>query len=421
MKKKIFATIAAMTLIASGGAQEQILSLEQLLERAFEANYAIRLEALQLDKAVNNNTLAPVLPSLGLTARATENMGGSAQSSASVGAALNWRLFDGLGMFAQLDRQKQQLSLAELSCRAVAEEIASNVINQYNYIISLKNRVQVTRESMELSQLRYKEALDKYKIKSLSGLEMRLAKTDLNADSTDLVRQVETLDLAYITLNTLLDYEMGLRGYIHDTITLGVTLEKEDLLRQVLRNNTQLEQARQGELIADIDLRLARAVIYPTLDFSAGYNLSNAKQSPTANYSSASGGNIGLSLGFNIFDGLETRRKIRNAQLDTRTAQMSARRIEQAVLEQFSRLYINYNNNLQLIEFETQNSEAAKLNLEVAMDRYRLGELSGIDFRSIQQQYLAAVDRKINVIYQAKSSAISLIVLSGRILTLKGE
>jgi len=55
----------------------------------------------------------------------------------------------------------------------------------------------------------------------------------------------------------------------------------------------------------------------------------------------------------------------------------------------------------------------AYLNMDAAVEMYRLGALSGIEFRDIQISYLNAVDRKLRAIYQAKLSEISLLLLAG--------
>jgi hypothetical protein len=53
--------------------------------------------------------------------------------------------------------------------------------------------------------------------------------------------------------------------------------------------------------------------------------------------------------------------------------------------------------------------------VEAAMERYRLGSLSGIEFRDIQLGYLNAVDRKLRAMYQAKLSEVALLLLGGLI------
>ena len=68
-----------------------------------------------------------------------------------------------------------------------------------------------------------------------------------------------------------------------------------------------------------------------------------------------------------------------------------------------------------MIGFEEESREAALLNLEAAREKYRLGSLSGIEFRDIQLSYLNASDRRLNAIYQAKISEITLHLMAGEL------
>jgi len=49
------------------------------------------------------------------------------------------------------------------------------------------------------------------------------------------------------------------------------------------------------------------------------------------------------------------------------------------------------------------------------LEKYKIGSLSGIEFREFQRSYIDAVDRKLSAIYQAKVSELSLLLLSGEI------
>ncbi|MEG2480208.1 MAG: TolC family protein [Mucinivorans sp.] len=333
------------------------------------------------------------------------------------GLTANWRLFDGLGMFSTYARQKTMCSISELQKREQIEQLVAQVSLQYYLIVSLRSRVQVSIESIGLSQLRYREVLQKYSIGAASGLEMNLAKTDLNTDSSQLIKQQESLDLAYIEMNDLLQFTPDQRGYVSDTIKIMRTLDFDIFAHMTLEQNTQILLSQKGVDVSDLDLKLSRAARYPTLDFSAGYNYGfSDANNPRAVLSAQPGFNWGFTLGVNIFGGLETSRKIKNSKIERNIATISADNTVQKVRTSFSSQYTTYRNNLQLIDFEAQNTDAMRLNLDVAMERYRLGELSGIELRIIQQQYLLAVDRKISTIYQAKASEIELITISGSLL-----
>lgn len=407
----------------------QIMTLDQLIERLVEVNYALEMARLDKSKAQNNVTGAQFMPSLTGTASQRQNTSGrigkldedddrwSTTNTLGAGLSLSWTLFDGLGMFATHDRQKKLLSISQLNLRRSVENMVSDLASEYYLIISLINRVNVARESMELSQIRYKEALEKYNIGSASGLEMRLAKTDLNADSSNLIKRIEDLDVAYINMNNMLNMDFDRRGYIEDSIMLGERLGYDPLMDNLMEDNTNLLLARSGIDLSDIDVRLAKADRYPRISFGGGYNY-NATDNGNfrGTFSNSNGFNWGLNMSVNIFDGLEAKRRLGNARIDQIRSRVNESDVESSVLGSFNSLYTNYTNNLQLIDFETQNTEASRLNLEVAMERFRLGDMSGIDFRTVQQQYLSAVDRKLTVIYQAKVSEISLLRLAGRMV-----
>ena len=64
--------------------------------------------------------------------------------------------------------------------------------------------------------------------------------------------------------------------------------------------------------------------------------------------------------------------------------------LEQALRADLSNLWQAYQNNLQMLNLERQNLVAAKENHEIAMERYMLGNLSGIEMREAQKSLLDA-------------------------------
>lgn len=428
MLKKSISLLLLSMLCMVGYAQQNIRTLDQLINRGLEVNYNLELTRLRESQSQNNISISHFTPTV--TGSARQNQLHSAQmgqlpdnaerwsstNTLGAGVSLNWRLFDGMAMFVSHERQKELYTSSQLTTINDMQSLVAEVANQYYLIISLVNRVKVARESIELSQLRYHEALAKYNIGAASGLEMKLAKTDFNSDSSNLIKQIETLNLAYIQLNGTLNYEMDERGYVEDSIVLREYLSRDTLRESTIANNTLILLARNGENITDLDLRLAKSMRYPTLDFLAGYNYNGTDAGNfRGSFANSNGLNWGFNLSVNIFNGMETNRKIRSAKIEQTISRVNTYRVESDVMTLFNKLYTNYINNLQLIEFETENAEASRLNLEVAMERYRLGDLSGIDFRNIQQQYLSAVERKLNVIYQAKASEVSLLELASRL------
>lgn len=111
----------------------------------------------------------------------------------------------------------------------------------------------------------------------LSGLEAQQAKLDLNADSSNYIKQKELLRSAYISLNTIMNTDLGNNHYVKDSIQLRDPLEFQELYDNTLQYNTTLLIGRRDLKVSELDMKIARAALFPTLDFDAGYNYSRTK------------------------------------------------------------------------------------------------------------------------------------------------
>jgi adhesin transport system outer membrane protein len=121
-------------------------------------------------------------------------------------------------------------------------------------------------------------------------------------------------------------------------------------------------------------------------------------------------------LGINIFDGFNSRRDIKNSAINIKTIDLKYAEIEQGVKADLITIYSAYRNNLRLIQLEEQNLETATENVSIALEKYRLGNLSGIDLREVQKSLLDAKERLLTIQYQAKLAEISLFQIAGRVM-----
>ncbi len=64
-----------------------------------------------------------------------------------------------------------------------------------------------------------------------------------------------------------------------------------------------------------------------------------------------------------------------------------------------------------MVSFEQESALVAFDNLDAALEKYKLRELAGIEFREFQRSYIDAVDREVSAIYQTKISELSLLLI----------
>ena len=433
MRKYVIGLWLAAGFLLSGadcGAQT-IMTLDSCIQRALEANYSIRIVRNQQQQAENDVTVGPFLPTVTVSASQDqtisngrlESMSGtreqdwSRSNSLTAGVALNWTLFDGFEMFVTRNRYEELRSIGELNTKAAIENLVVEVASCYYEVVRQQSKVDAARHTLELSMTRYKEAHDKYVIGSMSGLEALQAKLDLNADSSTYMQEQQALKSAYIALNTVMNTDLHQHEYVRDSIVLREPLAYRRLQDDMMEYNTTLLIGRRDCKVSEMDMKIARAALFPRLSFDGGYNFRRTKApSDVTSLNRSSGPYWGFSLSMNVFNRLENRRNIRNAKLEVENTELSYEEAELQVKSDLAQLYNTYTNNLLLVNFEKDNARIAYENLDAALLKYKLGELAGIEFREFQRSYIDAVDREVSALYDAKIAELSLLLISGKIM-----
>ncbi|RYE56358.1 MAG: TolC family protein, partial [Sphingobacteriales bacterium] len=73
----------------------------------------------------------------------------------------------------------------------------------------------------------------------------------------------------------------------------------------------------------------------------------------------------------------------------------------------------DYTTNLSLLKVERNNVEIAKQNLEITLEKYRLGSIAPLELREAQRNSIDAIARFLEAQYQTKLTEITLKEISG--------
>ena len=437
MKIKFLSFSFALFLLFSGvSGQEVIYDLNECIRIGLERNFSLLIARNSETIAKNNFTIgnAGFLPTLDLTSRHNGSLSdikrnytvgqqtiseNEFNTGTSAGLSLGLTIFNGFSVqttYKKLDELKQ---IGELNTQLSIENLLSDIIVGYYAYIQQVQLLKNLKYAVALSKERLRIDEDRYLLGSSSKLQVLQSRVYLNADSSRLARQMEVVHAAQIRLNELMAVEDLSQGFTtKDTsIIVNPELLYEKLLDETLVNNTGLQLAAKNKIISEYDYKLVVSRSYPYLNASTGYNYSfNTYYPSTTKNQTTSGLSYGLTFGLNIFDGFNQRRSIRNSSIDIKNKELKYLEIEQGVKADLITIYSAYNNFLRLIALETQNLQTATENLDIAMERYRLGNLSGIDLREVQKSLLDARESLLSVESLAKLAEISLMVVSGRIM-----
>jgi outer membrane protein TolC len=123
----------------------------------------------------------------------------------------------------------------------------------------------------------------------------------------------------------------------------------------------------------------------------------------------------GLTLSFDVFDGLNRRRRLENAAVRQRTAELVVEDVRTQLTADLTSAFTNYRNRLELVALERENLEATSANVAIALERFELGEITSVELREVQEQLIQAESRLLAAQFEAKQAEITLLQLSGQL------
>ncbi|HCE58900.1 MAG TPA: TolC family protein [Prolixibacteraceae bacterium] len=418
------------------GRSQEVYDLSRCVITGLENNFSLKIAKTQEQISDNNYTLgnAGYLPTITTTNRFGGTMNNTHQTlsddsktstgslhnnSGSANVNLDLTLFKGFQVQTTYQKLNELKAIGDLNTLMNMENVVSKIIAEYYLFIQQLNLSKNLAYAVELSRERVRIDEQRYLLGSSSKLELLQSMVYLNADSSQYAKQTEILLASQVRLKKLMALE-NLEENItlqDSVIQIDTTLIYNDLLRLTLEQNTGLLLAAKDQNISELDYKIITGRAYPYLNLSSGYTYSfNRYEAGNFKNQQVNGMNYGLTLGMDLYDGYERKREKQNARVAIETQKLQFQEIEQEVKADLITIYYAYENNLRLLKLEEQNLEVARENLGIALERYKLGNLSGLDLREVQKSLLDAEERLISVQYLTKLAEISLLQISGQIM-----
>ena len=416
---------------------QEVYDLKRVLAIGLERNYDIRMVHNEQQIADNNVTWgnAGMLPALDIQGGYNGSITNIGQKTTNqtdlrysnvfnqgvtLGLNLGWTVFDGFLMQTNYARLKEFQSMGEINTRLAIEDLISTLAADYYTYVRQNLRLDNLKYAVALSRERLRIVEARYNMGSMSRLDLQQARVDFNADSSSLIKQYEIVQTSAITLNQIMALDdVSQKLHVSDTlIVANRELDEALLWKNTLETNARLLLSLKNKTLSELDLKAFQSRNFPYLRLNAGYgyalNVYDTKNSSVERQNSL-GLTYGFTVGYALFDGMNRKREQKNARIAVQNRDWEYKRLELSLKADLSAMWIAYRNNLDLTDLETENLDAARENYEIAMERYRLGELSGIELREAQNSLLEAGERLLQAQLDTKLCEISLLQISGRI------
>ncbi|MGM8363119.1 TolC family protein [Flavobacterium sp. ARAG 55.4] len=431
--KNSYQLLILILLSATSLRAQQMLTIEDALKIALENNYEIKIATNDLKADQANNTIgnAGMLPTL--TANVVDNnniqnlsqiridgtensLNNAKNNSLNYGVSLGWTIFDGMSMFAKRAQFQELQKLGESKLKLSILTKIGDVYETYFDLVQQQQQLAALDSTLVISNQRLALAENRFSIGKASKLEVLNAQVDLNTDKVMLLRQKELFSNTKTLLNQILARDTKIDFIVNDIFNVDSALKLDELSELAQKQNPQLQAQIINKRVAELQLKQVKSTRYPTIRVSSGYNFSETQSSlGFTTQSSARGFNYGFSASLNLFDGFAQHRNEKIAHLAIDNAKLQIEQQNLNIETQLATAFQTYLTNLELIELEQTNQAIAKKNLDITLDKFHIGTITTLEFRTAQLNYVNATVRYSNAQFQAKLSEIALKELAGKL------
>jgi outer membrane protein len=426
----LFIVVRALTASAS---TPDTLTVDAAVSIALKSNYGILIARDEAGIAKANNTPgnAGMMPSAAITVSdnyladgtiSQKPKGGSLSSSngsvnnLNATAALSWTVFDGGKMFITKARLAELESFGVLQLRdmvtATVFEVTSafyDVIRQKQQLASISKVLTYNQERLVIMQTSFAQGL-------VPKTNLLQARIDLNVDKENVVIQLNAIANAKRTLNQLLSRGPAIAFEVSDSIPLGYVPDKENLLSQLLSDNTAVLATQKQVTIAHIGVKEAASQLLPKVSINGGYGWSqNDNTASSISMNRTAGPQIGGTLSIPLYQSGNTARQIKTAKLQLQSAEYSLEAAKLDATAQLQKALNDFTDQEALLKIEEDNAGLARENLEISMQRLRFGQATALELRQAEESYEQSLTRLIDIKYNLKLAEIKIKRLVGEL------
>lgn len=435
MKKTLF--IIVLLFSASGLMAQQNLSLMDAIKIGLENNYQVKIFQKDYEIAERNDAWGtagrwPII-NIGITnvnryddrePTLTTEREKYWTNQVAPFLAMNWTLFDGFSIGLTKENFEHLKNLSRGSEIDVVESTIQDIILAYYQVLLENEKLEVLQEVMDLSRDRYEVALMKQDLGNAVTFEVLQEKNSYLRDSTNYIGQEIFYKNAIRDLNFLLGQAPSADPVLTDPFEMDMPDYRfEELKRKMLEMNRGLRNMQISQAMLENDVEIARSNWYPSLSLNAGIDYQKGWLNPVDydvqdyyNYDTYAN----LTLSFNIFNGGNTERAIENAKVEREIGILRIEELRLTLTNNLKNLFELYELRKQRYEVSLENKESARLQLDIAADKFASGAINSFDYRGIQLIYINAAIDELQSMYDLIDTQARLLKLTGGIISEMG-
>ncbi len=417
---------------------QDMLTKREALKITLENNFGIKIAKNNLEVAKNNTSIynTGFLPTAAISSGAnytknnqtvTPQVGDSRSSNGAVTKSynsslnLNYTIFDGLGRKYTYQQLKETYNLTELEVEETIENTYLQLFTAYFQIARLSENTNNLSEALAISKRRLQRAKYQYEYGQSTKLVLLNAEVDVNNDSISLISAKQQLHNSKRGLNIILGVDKDASYVVETNVEFIEIMNFEDLEQKTLANNSLLKQNEKNIAIREFNIKINKANYLPSLGLNTSYGWNKSNNENLANNfqpkaTTSNGLSAGLSLSWNVFDGGSTKTRVANSKIALENQKILLEQQKVTIENNLKNTWQNYQNQLFILKAQEKNILTAQNNFDRSTERYKLGQITSIEFRQAQINLISSKTASNNAKFDAKLIELQLLQLSGDIL-----
>ncbi len=373
-------------------------------------NYASQISAYQRGTAgVTIDSVVAGNKFLTRSVADTTTVSNIGSNAAGASVALSWTVLDGGKMFITKRKLGELEILGGIQFRQKVLQTAYNVMVAYYDVVRQKQQLASLKEVLSYNGEQVKILQTSFGAGLSPKTNLLQAEIDLNVFKENALAQETVIRDAKRALNLLLSRNPDALFEVVDSITLTYAPDKARLLSQIGSSNVDIAAFQKQVEVARLSLQEARSQFFPRLSISAGLGLSRADYGAGSVLTEQGyGPQVGGALTIPLYQAGNALRQVKTSRLILESSSYALESEKQLVASELSTALDEFENQRELLAIEKVNDALAKENLDISMERLRLGQSTSLELRQAQESYEDSRTRLINIEFNLKAAETKL-------------
>lgn len=322
----------------------------------------------------------------------------------NIGVELTQELFSGGQNMANVRARRFAEQAAQFDLQATINDVLLQVRERYYAVLLARSQIRVQEQNIELLQEELQSAQNKLDAGAVSPFNVLRADVALANGRTPLIRARNNYRIAIEELARVLGYPPQPAGR-EDTLDVVGELEfepyKADLSReraQAFENRPELKSLNLVRQSQERALRATRGAHLPAISAFAGYGYQSDTTTDDT-WDEVDGWSAGFRLGWDLFDGLQTRGRVLQAASSLEQARLAEEQVKLEIDVEVRRANSSFIEAEELFHATRKVVEQAEESVRLARSRFDVGAATQLDVLQTQQALTEARDNEVQALH----------------------